>query len=140
MRILVADANSELSEHIRLVMNRLQPDWEVVFTDSGQQCLNMLRNGHKQDILLVGIRLYDMSGFELIKHIRDDSDIPIVLLSDDHDIEVLVKAFETGANDYVVEPYHDGVFIARLKALVRRRDWDILKIENEIASSILGGD
>ena len=78
------------------------------------------------------MQLSDMSGFELIKQIREDSDIPVVLLSEDHNVELLVKAFEMGANDYMTKPYRDAVFIARLKALVRRRAWDIQKGESEI--------
>jgi two-component system response regulator MtrA len=133
MKILVTDANFELSERVRLIVKKLQPDWEIFSIDSGEKCLNMLHNAHKPDIVLVGMQLNDMSGFELIKYIRDDSDIPIVMLSKDNKIEALVKAFETGANDYVVEPYHDAVFIARLKALVRRREWDVRKTVNETA-------
>jgi two-component system, OmpR family, response regulator VanR len=141
MKILVIDVNSDLIRHIRLILNRQQPAWNTTFIDSGEQCLKILHNGNKTDIVLVGMQLRDMSGFELIKHIRDDSDIPVVLLSDIHDIELLVKAFETGANDYMAKPYNDAVFIARLKALVRRRTWDIQKIENEMAGlSVFGGD
>lgn len=133
MEILITDANSDLTKYIRLIINRQRPAWHATFIDSGEQCLNFLHNGSKPDILLVGMQLRDMSGFELIKYVRDDSDIPIVLLSDVHDIGLLVKAFETGANDYMVKPYNEAVFIARLKALARRRAWDILKIENEMA-------
>ena len=141
MKILITDNNTDLSEHVRLIINRLQPDWNVIFTDSGEQSLNILRDGHKPDVVLTGMQLHDMSGFELIKYVRDDSDIPIVLLSDVHDIGFLVKAFETGANDYMAKPYNDAVFIARLKALVRRRTWDILKVEKEMAGlPVPGGD
>jgi two-component system response regulator VanR len=141
MKILVTDINYDLTKHIRLIINRQQPAWDTTFIDSGEQCLNILSSGNEPDIVLVGMQLCDMSGFELIKHIRDDSDIPVVLLSDVHNIELLVKAFETGANDYMAKPYNDAVFIARLKALVRRRKWDIPKIENEIAElPVFGGD
>ncbi len=132
MKILVTDTNSVLSEHVCTIISRLQPDWNVVMAKSGMNCLSILGNGLKPDIVLTGMQLSDMTGFELIKHIRDDSDIPIVFLSEDHNIELLVKAFETGANDYMTKPYHDAVFIARLKALARRRAWDVQKEGNEI--------
>ncbi len=132
MKVLITDINSELTERIRQIIKRQNPAWHIAFMDSGEQCLNILRNGNKPDIILIGMQLRDMSGFELIKYVRDDSDIPVVLISDEYNIEVLVEAFETGVNDYIARPYNDAVFIARLKALVRRRTWDIMKIENEM--------
>jgi PleD family two-component response regulator len=133
MKVLITDTNSDLTEHVCFVIKKLQPDWELVIAQSGLRCLDMLGNGLKPDVVLAGMHLSDMSGYDLIKRIRDDSDVPIVLLSEDHNVELLVKAFETGANDYMTKPYHDAVFIARLKALARRRAWDIQKIENEIS-------
>lgn len=132
MKILVTGTNSEFSRRICLIISRLQPDWKVETVESGKDCLATLLNGYRPDIVLTGMQLSDMSGFELIKHIREDSDMPIVLLSEDHNVELLVKAFEMGANDYMTKPYRDAVFIARLKALVRRRAWDIQKGGNEI--------
>jgi DNA-binding response OmpR family regulator len=132
LKILVTDTNSNISEHICLIISRLQPDWKVVTVESGIECLAVLADGYKPDIVLTGMQLSDMSGFDLIKHIRDDSDIPIVLMSEEHNIELLVEAFETGANDYMSKPYHDAVFIARLKALARRRAWDIKKDGHEV--------
>jgi two-component system response regulator MtrA len=133
MKVLVADTNSELLEHVRFIFSRLQPDWQLQIVDSGRQCLDILRNACKPDIVLIGIQLPDMPGFELTRCIRDDSDIPVILLSEDKNIELLVEAFETGANDYIVEPYHNAVFIARIKAAVRRRTWDIRRTEDRAA-------
>jgi DNA-binding response OmpR family regulator len=75
-----------------------------------------------------------MSGFELIENIRDYSDVPIIFLSDDNDIQTLVRAFDAGANDYIVVPFNKVIFIARIKARIRRRDWDIQVIERKLAS------
>ena len=88
MKILIADINSELTGRINRIIKRLQPDWQVVFMDSGEQCLNNLHNLYKPDIVLAGIQLRDISGFDLINRIRDDSDIPVVLLTDDYDSSI----------------------------------------------------
>jgi DNA-binding response OmpR family regulator len=72
-----------------------------------------------------------MSGLDLIKMIRDNSEIPVIFLSDDKDINTLVNAFDAGANDFVVIPFNKAIFIARIKACVRRRCWDIQVIERK---------
>ena len=70
------------------------------------------------------MELSDISGLELIELIRDDSDTPIIFLSDDKEIKTLVKAFDRGATDYIVKPFSNNVFMARLKALIRREVWN----------------
>jgi two-component system response regulator ChvI len=67
-----------------------------------------------------------MTGLELIRQIRDDSDIPIIFLSDDDNIQALVMVFDMGVNDFIVVPINRAIFIARLKALIRRSIWDIV--------------
>lgn len=61
-----------------------------------------------------------MLGLDLIKQIRDDSDVPVIVLSDTNNIHTLVKAFDLGANDYIVKPLNKKIFIARLKSITRR--------------------
>jgi PleD family two-component response regulator len=57
-------------------------------------------------------------------NIRDDSDLPIILVSEDEDINMLIKAFDNGANDYFTVPFNANIFAAKLNAIVRRRTWD----------------
>jgi DNA-binding response OmpR family regulator len=125
MEILIADTNSEILEDVLLTLNQYQPDWQLSIINAGKECLDIIKNGNCPDAVILGMQLSDMSGFELIGHIRDDSDIPVIFLSCDKDIQTLVKAFDSGANDYIVKPFNKAVFIARLKALIRRREWDI---------------
>jgi two-component system KDP operon response regulator KdpE len=125
MRILIADTNPEIKEDVRLALNRCQPDWQLSVVSTGKQCLNMIRGGNCPDAVILGMQLFDMSGLELTGLIRDDSDVPIIFLSNSKDVEVLVKAFDAGANDYMVFPFSKAIFMARVKAQIRRRTWDI---------------
>jgi DNA-binding response OmpR family regulator len=125
MKILIADASFETIENITLAIEIYLPDWELMTTDNGKQCLDIIKNGTCPDVMVLGMKLADMSGFELTNQIRDDSDIPIIVLSNDKDITTLVKAFNIGANDYMVQPLNKAIFNARLKAFISRREWDI---------------
>ncbi len=132
MKIFIADSNNEAMEGMVSILNRRQPDWTVVIMNSGKQCLDTLRNGSCPDAFILGIQLTDMSGLELVIKIRDDSDMPIIVLSSDEDIHTLVETFDAGANDYIVKPFNEVIFVARLKALVRRRIWNSQAIYNQL--------
>jgi DNA-binding response OmpR family regulator len=125
MEILIVDVDTEVIENLLSALNKYKSDWHISVIDSGKQCLEIVRNSNRSDILILGSQLSDMSGFELTEQIRDDSDMPILLLSRDKDMQMLIKAFNAGANDYMTIPFNNQIFIARLKALIRRRNWDI---------------
>ena len=134
MKILIAESDCGVIEILKTVINTSQPDWNLSFTTSGKECIDVLENGSCPDIVILGIKLSDMPGFELIEKVRDYSDVPIIFLSCDNDIQTLVKAFDTGANDFVVIPFNKAIFVARIKTHVRRRDWDIQAIEKKLAN------
>jgi DNA-binding response OmpR family regulator len=132
MKILIADLDYGVIENVSSVINKYKPDWHISIVGSGEKCIDTVKDENQYDILILGTTLPDMSGFELIWHIRDDSDIPILLLSRNKDMKMLVKAFNGGANEYMTSPINKDIFIARLKALVRRRTWDIKTKENNL--------
>jgi DNA-binding response OmpR family regulator len=134
MKILIAENNCEIVEVVKTVIKTYQPDWNLSFTTSGKECIDVVENGNCSDIVIMGMQLSDMSGFELIENIRDYSDVPIIFLSNNNDIQTLVNAFDAGANDYIAVPFNKAIFIARIKARARRRDWDIQAIERKLAN------
>jgi DNA-binding response OmpR family regulator len=134
MKILIAESDCEIVGVVKTVIKTSQPDWNLSFTTSGKECIDVVESGICPDIVITGVELSDMSGFELIENIRDYSDVPVVFLSGSNDIQTLVSAFDAGVNDFVVVPFNKAIFIARIKARIRRRDWDIQVIERKLAS------
>ncbi len=125
MKILIASSNKELTEYIFHILSISQPDWKLATTDSGKQCVEAVKNGTCADIIIMGMDLADDSCFKVIEVIRCNSEVPIVVVSNDKKIETLVRAFDAGANDYIAKALNKDVFVARLKALHRRRKWDM---------------
>jgi two-component system KDP operon response regulator KdpE len=123
--ILIVDTNSESIDNVVRILSVDQFDWVTSIIDSGKQCLDAVKNDSCPDAVIIGMQLADVPGLDLVERIREYSDVPIIVLSHDKDIFTLVKAFDNGPNDYKVEPFNKNVFIARLKALIRRRMWDI---------------
>jgi two-component system KDP operon response regulator KdpE/two-component system response regulator VicR len=123
MKILIAENDCETIDKINMVFNLCQPDWSLSTTASGKECLDIIENGNgnSPDAVIMGTDLTDMSGFDLIEHIRLFSDIPLILLSNRDDGTATLKAFTLGADAYMTKPFNQLELVARIRALFRRR-------------------
>ncbi len=80
----------------------LNPDYQIESFFSGRECLDHL---HQQpDVITLDYRLPDMSGIEVLRRIKqENSDIQVILISEQNDIEVVVDLLKEGAYDYIVK-------------------------------------
>jgi two-component system KDP operon response regulator KdpE len=125
MKIFIANTDNEISENIILTLNIYQPDWQISVTSDRRQCLEVIRNGSCPDAIILEMGTRDQKCIKLIEHIRKASNVPVVVVSRDKDMTSLVKAFEAGANEYMTKPFIRQIFIARLKAIIKRsRIWN----------------
>jgi two-component system, OmpR family, response regulator ChvI len=131
VKILITDTDFDIINDVSSSLSLLVPDWEWSVINLGKECLNVIKNDHCPDLVIIGTQLSDMTGFELVMQIRDVSYIPVIFICN-KDIDMLSEAFNSGADDYVVSPFNKQIFVARLKALIRRIDWDIKASENKL--------
>jgi DNA-binding response OmpR family regulator len=124
INILIVDSDTEAIDHISSILGEADSDWGILTLSSGKECLDIISNEDYPDVVILGMELKDMTGIELTVRIRDYSDVPVILLSNERELYTLVKAFDSGVNDFVFTPFNEAIFIARIKALVRRREWD----------------
>ena len=124
MRVIIVETDSEIIKEVKSVLKKYEPDWELIVIESGIQCLSLIKELNCPVLVITGMQLTDMSGFELTENLRDDSGIPVIVISRDKDINALVRAFDVGAHDYIESPFNKVVFIARIKAKIRRFKWD----------------
>lgn len=76
----------------------------------------------KFDVILLDISLPDINGQQLCKLIRQESDIPIIMVSANDSVSDKVICLEYGADDYISKPFENMELIARIKAVLRRSD------------------
>lgn len=76
---------------------------------------------HRPDVVLLDLGLPGMSGIEVLKRLREWSDVPVLILSVRDQENVKVEALELGADDYVTKPFGTAELLARLDVIQRRR-------------------
>ena len=121
MKILIVDTDFEITETVQIALSIKQTDWEIYNVNSNEQCLKQIKTCDYLDMVIIEIGNSNNSSLNLLTAIRDDSNIPVIILSDDENIETLVNAFDAGANDFITMPFNSSIFIARLEALIRRQ-------------------
>jgi len=88
--------------------------------------LNLLKIEHP-DLIILDLMLPDLDGMEVCLRIKKDkttSAIPIMMLTARTDLEDKIKGLEYGADDYVTKPFESRELIARIKAILRRSEWE----------------
>ncbi len=116
-RILVVDDDPNTT---RLVKLYLQRDGHTVTTAAdGVEALNAAREKHP-DLILLDIMMPKMDGIEVCRVLRQESDIPIIMLTARTTDEDKLKGLDTGADDYVTKPFSPGELAARVRAVLRR--------------------
>jgi len=95
--------------------------FEVTVARDGQEALSKFERG-KFDVVLLDLMLPKVSGLDVCRTIRSSSDIPIIIVSAKGEEVDMVLMLEIGADDYVTKPYRLRELVARIRAVLRRRE------------------
>lgn len=119
-RILVIDDEITL---IRLLDTSLRLEgYQVDSARTGEQALELF-NTHEYDLIVLDLGLPDIDGLEILRAIRRDSIVPVMVLTARDDEGDKVRGLEAGADDYLTKPFGSPELIARIQALLRRARW-----------------
>jgi DNA-binding response OmpR family regulator len=115
--ILLVDDDAALLEVTSIILT--SEGYRVVTAEDGPEALRILgREG--LDLVVLDIMLPRMSGFEVLKKMREHSDVPVVLLTAKSQSVDKVVGLELGADDYITKPFDTKELLARIKAILRR--------------------
>ncbi|MFZ9795504.1 MAG: response regulator [Ilumatobacteraceae bacterium] len=93
--------------------------YEMLQAPDGRTGLALVAGEHP-DLVLLDLRLPDISGFEVCREIRAKSNLPIIMVTAQTDTHDLVAGLEAGADDYVTKPVNAKELAARIRAALRR--------------------
>jgi DNA-binding response OmpR family regulator len=116
-RVLVVDDEYSLRRLLRTYLEK--EGFAVIEAENGLDALSLLRLGNV-DVALVDVMLPGLDGFEVVRRIRRESTIPIILLTARGEETNRVVGLEVGADDYVVKPFSAPEVVARVRAQLRR--------------------
>ena len=121
-RLLIVEDESHLAQGIKFNLELEGHDVDVV--GDGAEAFERLRQGPAWDLILLDVMLPGMDGFELVDRLRKAGDFtPTLMLTAKGLPEDMVHGLEAGADDYLAKPFDLSVLLARVKGLLRRRDW-----------------
>jgi two-component system KDP operon response regulator KdpE len=116
-RVLAVDDNPSIQ---KLVSANLQArGYAVTVADTGEAALRLFTPGD-YELVLLDLILPGVSGLEVCSQIRQQSDVPIIVLSAREDEDLKVRALDAGADDYVTKPFSHEELLARVRAVMRR--------------------
>ena len=120
-RILVVEDEAALADAVGYALRA--DGHEVELVEDGEQALQAVA-ADAFDALVLDVMLPGISGVELCRRIRADSAVPIVMLTARDAVVDRVVGLEAGADDYVSKPFAMSELLARVRAVLRRRDLD----------------
>src|SRR5215211_5720570 len=121
--ILVVEDEKHLADGLRYNLNAEGFDVETAGT--AEEALPLLMDDRKTfDVVVLDVMLPGMDGFSLASKLRSQGRfVPILMLTARGQAEDVLRGFEAGADDYLPKPFELTVLLARINALLRRREW-----------------
>ena len=127
MRVLLVEDDYAISQSIEVMLKK--EGMIVDTTDLGEDGLEIGKL-YDYDIIILDLMLPDINGYEVLKRLRSAKvKTPVLILSSLSTPDEKIKGLTTGADDYLTKPFNKGELVARIRAIIRRR--------NDLADSII---
>jgi len=123
--VLIVEDEADIARLMQFHLER--EGYETVLTQSGRSALTAIER-QRPSLVVLDIMLPDLDGLEVCRRMKKDSstkDIPIVMVTARGEESDVVVGLELGAEDYITKPFSPRVFLARVKAVLRRRNSDV---------------
>lgn len=117
--VLVVDDEPRIADLVRDYLD--QVGFSVIVAGDGPSALESF-NRHRPDAVILDLGLPGMDGLDVVRRLRAQSDVPIVILTARSDETDRVVGLELGADDYVIKPFGLKELVARVRAVLRRVD------------------
>ena len=134
MKVVIIEDEQSIIDAINVAFEFRWQDVRVLAATSGKQGVELVRR-ELPDVTILDINLPDISGFEVLKQVRQFSAVPVIILTVRADDEDVLRGLEAGADDYVIKPFNYLTLLARVKAVLRRSESAPLKLNQHATIS-----
>jgi len=116
-RILLVDDDQDM---LRLLNRTLEIEgFDTVIVSDGDSAINLM-DKIEPDLVILDTMMPRLDSFQILDQLREHSDVPIIMLTTEYEVQSLRKALSRGADDFIRKPFGMRTFIARIRAKLRR--------------------
>jgi len=116
-RILLVDDDQDM---LRLLNRTLEIEgFDTVIVSDGDSAINLM-DKIEPDLVILDTMMPRLDSFQILDQLREHSDVPIIMLTTEYEVQSLQKALSRGADDFIRKPFGMRTFIARIRAKLRR--------------------
>jgi len=116
-RILVVDDDQDMQKILNHTLDR--EGFDTIIVPDGDSALSLMDRVNP-DLIILDTTMPNSDNFQTLDHIREHSDVPIIMLTTGYEVELLRKAMSLGADDFIRKPFSIRAFVARVHAKLRR--------------------
>ncbi len=128
-KIMIVDDDENICELLRLYLTK--DGFSTVIFNDGQAAVDAIES-EKPSLMLLDIMLPKLDGWQVCRKIRQNSDVPIIMISAKGETFDKILGLELGADDYVVKPFEAKEVVARIKAVLRRSSAPVAETPKEV--------
>ncbi|MFC1981189.1 response regulator [Chloroflexota bacterium] len=118
-KILVVDDERKIVDIVAAYLER--EGYQVLVAYEGKSALELARQ-ELPDLIILDLMLPEISGWDICRTLRKDSDVPIIMLTARDETTDKIVGLELGADDYVTKPFDPKELVSRVKAVLRRSE------------------
>lgn len=141
MKILIVDDDKDIVELLSIYVKNEGYDVEKAY--NGKEAITKINTNPDIDLMILDVMMPQLDGMAVVRAVRKDSQIPILMLSAKTDDLDKIQCLVQGADDYVTKPFNPLEVMARVKALLRRSQHEVKNNEPdqiEVGSLIIKKD
>jgi DNA-binding response OmpR family regulator len=120
INILIINNKTILTDSLELYLK--DENFNVIKATTKTEGLSLFKKQNFRLLILVDDSLTGLSNIEFCNEIREISDVPLIIISNEDNLDDRLLAFEAGADDYIFEPHYAEEILARTKALLKRTE------------------
>lgn len=134
VKILIIEDEEKIARFIELELKH--EGYEVIKANNGRTGLEFAEKG-VADLVILDVMLPEINGLEVLRRIRKESDIPIILLTARDAVMDKVSGLDAGADDYITKPFAIEELLARIRTALKKRIVTVKKEEDVIKCGLL---
>lgn len=118
MKIMVVDDEARMRKLVKDFL--LKDKFDVIEASDGEEALEMFYEHQDIDLIILDVMMPKKDGYEVLKEIRENSKVPVIMLTAKSEEKDELLSFKYGVDEYVTKPFSPKVLVARVEAMLRR--------------------